>query len=293
MSSFFITGKQGTGKGLVSAGKIVEYLQRGSLVATNLDIFPDRYFNAQSKKTVIRLPDKPTLDDFKIIGSANETYDEEKNGLLVLDELGDWFNARKWQDKERQELLTYFLYLRKRGWDVLLLVQDISMVDAQLISQLGEHLVTCKRLDKMPIPFLGKWIRRFGGRGTLPKVHRAKVFLGSSTSDLHIDTWTFWGTEFYNLYDTKQIFSYSYPHGVHSVLSAWHTKGRYLSESVSFLDRFKINFEKLISPPRPVVSLKPKHLLVERVSRLPSFEQRLEFTRRFIACGAFDRQNNV
>lgn len=289
MSSFFITGKQGTGKGLVSAGKIVEYLQRGCMVATNLDIFPDRYFSPSSKKTVIRLPDKPTLDDFKILGVANETYEEEKNGLLVLDELGDWFNARKWQDKERQALLTYFLYLRKRGWDVLLLVQDITMVDAQLISQLGEHLVTCRRLDKMPIPFVGKWIRRFGGKGNMPKVHRARVFLGSSEADLHVDTWTFWGSEFYSLYDTKQIFTYDYPHGVHSVLSAWHTKGRYLPAPLPLSVRVQKAVDDLVSPPRPAVQLKPKLTLVERIARLPSPEQKMEFFRRFDACGSFDR----
>lgn len=285
MSAFFITGKQGTGKGLVAAAKIAEYMLRGSLVATNLDIFPDGYFDPMSKRTVIRLPDKPTLEDFQILGTANDSYDEEKNGLLVLDELGDWFNSRKWNDKTRQPILSYFLYLRKRGWDVLLLVQDIDMVDGQLINQLAEHLVICRRFDKVPIPYIGRWLKKLGLKGTLPKFHRAKVHLGENTAAPVVDTWTFWGERFYKLYDTKQIFSYEYPHGVHSVLSAWHTKGRYMAGKKTIRQAV----EEFINPPRPAVELKPKHPLVQRISRIPDPAKRLEFFRRFESCGAFDR----
>ncbi len=228
MSSFFITGKLGSGKSLVAVGRMFEYLMRGCMVASNMDLKLDGYLLPQSKRTFIRIPDKPTVEDFDTLGFANTGYDEEKNGLLVLDELGSWFNSRSWQDKDRKLVLEWFLHLRKRGWDVFLLVQDISMVDVQLRNMLAEHLVTCRRLDRVPIPYLGKFFRMFGLSGNMPKVHRAKVFYGESVNDLHIDTWTYRGVAFYKAYDTKQIFSPSYPHGVHSVLSPWHVTGRYM-----------------------------------------------------------------
>ncbi|MFA6203044.1 MAG: zonular occludens toxin domain-containing protein [Gallionella sp.] len=290
MASFFITGKLGTGKSLVAVAKMVEYLAKGNLVCTNLDLFPDRYFSPSSKKTVMRIPDKPSIEDFENIGIANDTYNEEKNGLLVLDELGSWFNARDWQDKERKKLLTWFLYLRKRGWDVLLLVQDISMVDGQLRSILAEHLVCCRRLDRLPIPFVGKLLKFVGLKGNLPRMHRARVYLGENEQALHIDTWSYFGTEFYNLYDTKQIFSPDYSHGVHSVLSAWHTKGRYLPQAVPLSERFKQGYTDFINARADSpIPLKPKSPLLARIAALPCPEQRLEFFRRFEACGAFDR----
>lgn len=299
MSSFFITGKLGSGKSLVAVGRMLQYLARGNLVCTNMDLYPERYYHHSSKKTVMRIPDKPTVQDFEAIGIANSGYDEEKNGLLVLDELGSWFNARAWQDKERKAVLDWFLYLRKRGWDVLLLVQDISMVDGQLISMLAEHLVICRRLDRVPIPYIGKILKKFGLKGNLPKMHRAKVHYGENAQALHIDTWTYFGTEFYKAYDTKQIFmppsdekfnGVSIPHfGVHSVLSAWHQVGRYAPPAESFFVLARRFVQSIVEPPRPVVVLRPKLALVDRIARLPDYAQRVAFYRRFESCGAFDR----
>lgn len=45
---------------------------------------------------MIRLPDKPSLNDLLAIGVGNTSYDESRNGLLVLDECGTWFNSRSW-----------------------------------------------------------------------------------------------------------------------------------------------------------------------------------------------------
>lgn len=292
MSSFFITGKQGNGKSLVAVGRIFDYLRRGNKVATNLDIKLDAYLSPQSKKSVIRIPDKPTVQDFEFLGFGNTSYDEEKNGILVLDELGAWFNTRSWQDKERKKLLEWFLYLRKRGWDVYLCVQDIDMVDGQLRGMLGEHLVICRRLDRIKIPLLGNLLQFIGLKGTLPKVHRAKVYFGETVQDICVDTWTYLGREFYKAYDTKQIFSPNYEHGIHSVLSPWHTKGRHLLPKLSFRDKVQKIYDAFLLaaqlPPSPL-QLKTKHPLILRIMRLPDERQRLEFFRRFDTVGAFNR----
>jgi hypothetical protein len=285
MTSFVVTGKLGSGKSLVTVGRIFDYLAQGRKVATNLDINLGGYLNSSSKKTLIRLPDKPSADDMKMLGTGNDSYNEEMNGLLVLDELGTWFNSRNWQDKTRSGLIDWFLHARKHGWDTMLIVQDISMIDAQLRGAMAEHLVICRRLDRVKIPFVGSFFQALGFKGVLPKIHRAKVHYGESDSDMVVDTWTYRGHSYYPAYDTKQIFSPTYPHGVYSLLSPWHTTGRFLPPPLALSERLK-NF---LFPPvvRPVpFALKPKHPLVIKIMRLPDPAQRLEFMRRFQACGA-------
>ena len=283
MSSYFITGKLGSGKTLVAVGRIFDYLRQGRLVATNLDLHLEKYLNPQSRKTVLRLPDKPDVFDLAMLGFGNTSSDEDKNGLLVLDELGSWFNSRSWQDKSRKPLLDWFIHARKFGWDLLLIVQDIDMVDAQLRGMLGEHLVICKRLDRIKIPFVGMLLRAIGLKGTLPKIHSARVHYGESAADMVVDRWVYRGTHLYPAYDTKQVFSASYSDGLYSKLSPWHTVGRYLVVR-TFMQKLRDFI--LANPVRPVGSLKPKLLLVQRIQRLPNPDLRLEFYRRFQRCGA-------
>lgn len=285
MSSYFITGKLGSGKTLVAVGRIFDYLGQGRLVATNLDLHLANYLNAQSKKSYIRIPDKPTVSDMEFIGLGNLSCDESKNGLLVLDELGSWFNARSWQDKSRKELLDWFIHARKYGWDVLLIVQDISMVDAQLRGMLGEHLVICKRLDRLKIPFVGSILKALGLPAMLPKIHSARVHYGETPADLVVDRWMYRGTSFYSAYDTRQVFSPYYSDGVFCALSPWHRVGRYF-QFFSLREKFHLFFDRYLMPQvRPVV-LKKKLILVERIQRLPP-GRRVEFFRRFDSCGAF------
>jgi len=283
MTSFVVTGKLGSGKSLVTVGKIFDYLAQGRKVATNLNMNLENYLNPQSKKSVIRLPDKPCLLDLEAIGSGNDSYDEEMNGLLVLDELGTWFNARSWQDKTRSQLIDWFLHARKHGWDTLLIVQDISMIDAQLRGSMAEHLVICRRLDRVKIPFVGGLVQSLGGKGLLPKIHRAKVHYGESESAMVVDTWTYRGKHLYSAYDTKQIFSPNYSDGAFSYLSPWHLKGRFLKPELTLQQKI----DAFLNPPRknPVV-LKPKNPLVQRVMKIQDPQKRLEFIRRFEACGA-------
>ena len=283
MSSFVVTGKLGSGKSLVTVGKGFDYLAQGRKVATNLNIYLDRYLSPNSKKSVIRIPDKPSLFDLECLGSGNDTYDEEKNGLLILDELGTWFNSRNWQDKSRQGLIEWFLHARKKGWDTLLIVQDIGMIDAQLRGSMAEHLVVCRRLDRVKIPFVGGLIQSIGFKGKLPKIHRAKVHYGETEADMLVDTWTYRGRHLYFAYDTKQEFSPFYSDGTFSYLSPWHTKGRYLPKALDFRDRFA-NF---VSPPyiNPL-PLKPKNPLIARIQRIPDPDLRLQFFRRFQQCGS-------
>lgn len=299
MSSFIVTGKLGGGKGLVSVARAYEYLSQGRRVASNVDLFLSGYFAVNSKRTYFRMPDKPSLFDLETIGLGSDkvAYDEngaplfteDDHGLLLLDELGSWFNARTWQDKSRQEVLDYLIHLRKRGWDAMFIVQDIESIDKQLRGMLAEHLVICRRLDRIKIPFVGNLLRLVGFKGNLPKIHRAKVHYGENEAAMVVDTWTYTGRQFYRCYNTLQKFTSTYAHGVHSVLSPWHLKGRHRVAKGSIRARLVKAWEAYLNPARGSVEPVPKHPLIAKIMKLPDEQQRLEFFRRFEATGAFDR----
>lgn len=221
MSVYVITGKLGSGKTLVCVGRIYDYLAKGCRVATNLDIFMEHLAErSDSMAFVERLPDYPTADALAALGSGNDTYDEERNGLLVLDECGTWLNTRAWAgDKGRQPMLDWMLHARKHGWDVLLIVQDLQIVDKQVRLALTEHLVVCRRADRLAIPFVSKIISIVTGfRVTFPKVHFATVRYGAEQLSPVVDRWWYAGSRFYRAYDTKQVFNPAYEHGTYCTL---------------------------------------------------------------------------
>ena len=232
MAVWVITGKLGGGKSLVSVARIMDYLRKGAPVATNLNLFPEKFPNKQNRHSrIIRLPDKPTSHDMELLGSGNETYDEDKNGLIVLDECGTWLNSRGWNDKTRMPLIDWFLHARKLGWDIIFIIQNAEMIDKQLRQSLAEHVVYCRRLDKMAIPFITSLLRI-----RPPKVHLGIVKYGHTSQHPTVDKWVYTGRQYYSYYDTKQVFLEDYSDGVYSVLTPWHLVGRY-QKTVSIVEQ--------------------------------------------------------
>jgi hypothetical protein len=252
MAFYFVTGKLGNGKSLVSVSRIREKLQQGLPVATNIDLNLSSLSTPMNKSIrVIRVPDKPTLFDLESIGVGNESYDESKNGLLVLDECGTWFNARNWQDKSRAAVNNWFLHARKLGWDVILIVQDISIVDNQAREALSEFTAFCKRLDNIRIPIIGGLLDTVSaGLIKMPKLHIARVVYGSTPNDPLSDRWVYKGTDLYTAYDTKQIFISEYEHGPHSVLPPYYQNLKTYSERNGrfYMRLTKIYFKKFKAP---------------------------------------------
>lgn len=244
MSVYFVTGKLGAGKTLCAVGRIRDYLLKGRLVATNLDINIDKMIRRESNHFYYRLPDKPTVEDLDHLPSGNESYDESLNGLLVFDECGTWFNSRNWNDKGRKALIDWFLHARKKGWDIIFIVQDISIVDKQARDSLCEMLVTCKRLDRFKVPFIGSFFKLFGVTLNGPRIHTARVLYGDNVQGMKIDRWTYRGTDLYAAYDTKQCFTDSGP-GLYCSLSPFLLFGRY-EQRPSFLNSFLSSFFRLL-----------------------------------------------
>lgn len=230
MAVYIVTGKLGGGKTLASVGRIVDALNQGRTVATNLDLYPERFKKKQNKTVrIVRLPDKPKRRHLEELGKGYEgEYKGEKhNGLIVLDECGTWFNSRTWNDKERGPIIEWFLHARKLRWDVIFIIQDIEMLDKQAKVSLAEHTVFCRRLDKLRIPFIGSLMKMATGwEPRPPQVHIGIVKYGTNSQSITVDRWWYRGRELFPLYDTEQAFVES-DDGNYTMLTPWHLVGRY------------------------------------------------------------------
>jgi hypothetical protein len=140
-------------------------------------------------------------------------------------------------------------------WHTIFITQDIESIDAQARRALIEHKVTCKRTDRFNIPVFGTFLNWIGLNGKLPRIHIGVVRYGKSELSPVVATWRYMGKSHWDGYDTDQVFTeeenrdvtlipyhskstQSYPGtitGAYSVLSAWHTNGRYLT----FYDRYQ------------------------------------------------------
>lgn len=210
MAVYIITGRLGSGKTLVCVGKIRDYLLKGRPVATNLDVDLPVMFNPWFKRgNLMRVPDHPSREDLDAIGNGSDSPDESTFGALVLDECGTWFNSRSWADKTRQAVIDWLLHARKRGWDVFLIIQSLSMLDKQAREALAEFSVVCRRTDRF----------KFAGIH-LPKVHLGFVRYGTLPTDAVVERWVYRGRELYRAYDTRQVFR---PRGFPGAVEAVHS----------------------------------------------------------------------
>lgn len=240
MSVYIVTGVLGGGKSLMTVAKMREYIKDGRRIAGNIDL--DLLMltgNKRSKVDYIRVPDIPTAADLAAIGKGYEgKHNNDRNGALVLDECGVWLNSRDWNDKDRKALIQWLLHARKHRWDVFLLVQEIDLIDAQVRKALCEYIVTCHAIDKIKIPIISSLYCLLTGKKKLPlpRIHLAGVIMGRSDPlrPVVVDRWfNSARPDLYDSYDTEQVFSQDYPHGPHTLLSPWHTTGRYLPEGLS------------------------------------------------------------
>jgi hypothetical protein len=270
-----ITGKRGTGKSKLAVILLREHMLKGKLVATNLDLTLEKLLPPRSRAFAIRVPDKPTAIDLAAIGDGNNgnAYEEDDNGLLVLDELSTWLNARTFQDKERAPVIDWLVHSRKHGWECAFITQDLVQIDKQVRESLVEYVIRCLRMDKMRIPLVG-WIiaALIGeGRAQLPKVHLAVRRLGCDPKGLKARDWWYRDAGVQQGYDTRQVFRMDYPHGSHCLLSPWHTVGRFMPPDPTWRQRIEQAIGKLFGP----VSTAPKtapaarrhpHPLVARIA---------------------------
>lgn len=212
---FVVQGNLGGGKSLYCVSKAVPAIRRGLRVATNINLNMSVITGKNSKKSYTRLPDKPKKSDLEMIGrGCREGSPEDDFGLIILDECAHWLNARNWSDKSNQEMIQFLLYIRKLGWKVYFLIQNIKALDKQARELFAEHVVTCRRTDRMRIPVVSWLFSQLDMKVGAPKVHVASIRYGSGINAPLVGTDLYRGKEFYPCYDTNQIFTdqetYSY-----------------------------------------------------------------------------------
>jgi hypothetical protein len=160
------------------------------------------------------------------------------NSLLLLDELAQFFNARTWNNKDRQALISHLVLLRKCGWDAYFIVQDIDMIDKQIREGLASETGFCKNLDKFNVPFLSPIVKAFTGKPLkLPKIHRIRFHDGYSQQGIKTDSNFYMGKHLYKVYNTAQTLSADYDSGTYCLLTPWHLVGRYLPPKVPLWKR--------------------------------------------------------
>lgn len=247
-TGILLTGKRGQGKSLAAVGRIREYLRQGRPVATNLDLYLEHFGSPFVRNVqVYRLPDYPEASDFKALPFGNpklyyrddgtigfaEGYTDESNGLIVLDEVASFLNARDWNDKSKKEhrdaLNDWFRHSRKYGWDILMLAQHEDLIDKQTRTALFEMWGVCKRMDRLNIPLITPLSRLVGLKLKPPKIHVAVIRYGMSELSPVSDRWMYRGHDLYRCYDTTQVLGKSDIAGVACLLTPYHLKGRYIS----------------------------------------------------------------
>lgn len=280
MSNSVVQGKLGVGKGKFTVNKMRGAMLDGVRVATNCDLFVEKLLPAGNRATPIRLPDKPTAADLLSIGPGStdeDKYNEDRYGIMVLDELGSWLNARTHGDAGRMAFIDFIIHARKHRWHVFFIVQDLDMIDRQVRSGLVEYSVRLVRADKLRIPVVGALL---GKAGKLKGLHIATTTLIEMPGFVVDRDW-FKGAHLQDGYDTLQSFrdwvrDPKHPDfvneryaGPYSYLSAWHLKGRHEMAAVK-----KRNFlQRAIWREEPALRvLKPKAPLIARLERHPVHE---------------------
>lgn len=242
MPVYVVTGKLGSGKTLACVGKIKDYLIEGRRVATNLDINLNNLVGNYARKCqIFRVPDRPQAHHLENLGLGydGKFQGEEKNGALVLDECGTWFNSRDWNAKGRKELLDWVIHARKKRWNVYFIIQDLEVMDKQARLMFAEHVVYCKRSDRFNIPGLSFiWKQLTNKPLPFPKLHIGYVKYGDNAQSLIVDRWVYRGTELYNAYDTSQVFTED-SNELYQYVPPYYTHGRYTNRIKDLKDAIR------------------------------------------------------
>jgi len=206
MPGYIIQGVRGEGKSLAAVKLARDYLRRGLPVATNLDLFLENLVDSENDTPAFRLPDHPRVEDLKLLPAPapREYKAEDKNGLLILDELATWINSREWSDKSRLPIIKWLLLSRKLHWDLVLLVQDHEMIDTQIKRSLCDYIVQASRKDREKWPIVAPILEFLYFDAHKPQVHVYEVWK-KDFSEI-IEKWKFDGKDLYDGYDTNQFF---------------------------------------------------------------------------------------
>lgn len=126
------TGTPGSGKSLHSANRIYWRLKTGKPVITNFPINIPK----NCKKACHTYVDNAYLTPDYLINYSRQLFGDsrvrEGSILLVVDEAQLLWNCREWKGEQRAAWTSFFTQHRKLGYDVIMIMQFLGMVDKQL-----------------------------------------------------------------------------------------------------------------------------------------------------------------
>ena len=125
------SGTPGSGKSLHNAKDVINRSRFGKPIIGNFPADLSRF----KKANYTYVPNYELTPEF-LINYSRKFFEGKriKEGaiLLVIDECQLMFNSRDWQQKGRNEWLSFFSQHRKYGYDVTLIAQFDRMIDKQL-----------------------------------------------------------------------------------------------------------------------------------------------------------------
>lgn len=124
------SGTPGSGKSFHTCEDIYYALrwQKKNVIAN----FPIKQIKKQKGIFVYKKNDELIVSYLVDFAKLHHKPFSENQTLLVIDEAGIKFNARKWADKDRLDWLNFFSQHRKLGYDVILVSQSDLMLDKQI-----------------------------------------------------------------------------------------------------------------------------------------------------------------
>lgn len=159
----FYHGVPGSGKSLYAAHQIIEAIDLGKYVVTNIPVnfkkqswSPWRARRIKRRKRVHYLPNEALNADALVQLSRDllgERPSKEGQILLVIDECETVFNSRDWAKSGRDKWTTFFSLHRKLGYDCILIAPSFEMADKQ-VRECAEVLTEFRCFSKF-IPILG------------------------------------------------------------------------------------------------------------------------------------------
>lgn len=164
----YITGLLGGGKSLYAVRKIARHLLKGGVVTTNIELLDKwweevlshapyyrfcrdaekrRHYQIEMVRRYAYEPDFQKLMAAKVRGSG------EGRGLMILDEAHNEIGHRQWKVQDQSKALRKLTLSRKRGWDVLIVTQDMDNTDvaARRLSGLEIRVINWRQWVKVPI----------------------------------------------------------------------------------------------------------------------------------------------
>ncbi|MCL6263159.1 zonular occludens toxin domain-containing protein [Craterilacuibacter sp. RT1T] len=207
MSFYLVQGTLGDGKTSYATTRAYEYLRKGRRVAANFPLDFTEFSRVNPDVSVTVLPDVPTSEHFYALGRGGDS--EHVAGLLILDEGVFLFNARSWNDKDRQKVIEWLALSRKLGWDVMILIQHVQALDKQIRLLFGQYLVVCRKVESL----------KFFGFLRLKGLHMAVQRLGTDAHSPVCDRTFYKPATIGKAYDTKKLFANDGASGMYSTLT--------------------------------------------------------------------------